>query len=171
MKSTMKLVGAVPILVGALCLGSLPSARAESDQSSKSLEGTWRVTVTPYNCQSGAPLGVSFHALLAFAQGGTMSSASANPGFQPGQFSAGFGIWKRTGRRTYTAVGDSFILFNGGPFPAGRQEIRHSIHVSADGNQFTDRASVNYFDVNDVPVPPFAPLIPGCATATGQRTE
>ena len=90
---------------------------------------------------------------------------------EPGQYSASFGVWRQTGPRTYSAVTDAFILFSGGPFPAGTQEIRHSIHVSADGSRFVDDASVHYFDVNDAPVPPQPPLIPGCATAAGQRLE
>ena len=129
------------------------------------------MTVTPYNCSTRMPLGVPFHALLAFARGGALSGASSNSGFQPGQYSASFGIWRQTGQHTYSAVTDAFILFSGGPFPAGTQEIRHSIHVSADGNRFIDDASVHYFDVNDAPIPPQAPLIPGCATAAGQRLE
>lgn len=116
------------------------------------------------NCVTKLPLGSFFHALLALAHGGTLSGASSSPVFQPGQFSAGFGVWRQTGRRTYSALSDAFILFSGGPFPAGRQEIRHSIHVSDDGNRFTDDASINYFDVNDLPAPPQAPLIPGCAS-------
>jgi hypothetical protein len=169
MKSSMRLVCVALALVGVIVLGSEAGAKAE--QSPKGLQGTWRVTVPPYNCSTRLPLGVPFHALLAFARGGTLSGASSNSGFQPGQYSASFGIRRRTGQRTYSAVTDAFILFSGGPFPAGTQEIRHSIHVSADGNRFIDDASVNYFDVNDVPIPPQAPLIPGCATAAGQRLE
>ena len=93
------------------------------------------------------------------------------PGFNRARYSASFGNWRETGQRTYTAVTDAFILFSGGPFPAGTQKIRHSIHVSADGNRFTDDASLDYVDLNDVPIPPQAPLIPGCATAAGQRLE
>jgi len=169
MKSRMRLFGVV--LVCAIALASERGAKAQSEQSPKGLQGTWRVTVTPYNCVTKLPLGSSFHALLAFARGGTLSGASSNSGFQPGQYSASFGVWRQTGQRAYSAVTDAFILFSGGPFPAGTQEIRHSIHVSADGNRFIDDASVNYFDINDVPIPPQAPLIPGCATAAGQRLE
>jgi len=61
--------------------------------------------------------------------------------------------------------------FAGGPFHAGRQEITHTIELSPDGDRFTDAASVNYFDVNDVPLPPQPPLIPGCASAVGSRFE
>ena len=168
MTSKMRLVGVALSL--AIVLGSEPSAAAQSEQSPKGLQGTWQVTVTPYNCLTKLPLGFSFHALLAFARGGTVSGASGAPE-QPGQFSASFGAWERTGIRTYRARTDAFILFPGGPFPAGRQEISHSIRVSADGTRFSDQASLDYFDVNDLPASPQAPLIPGCATAAGQRLE
>jgi hypothetical protein len=171
MTSRIRLCGLAVALVAALILGSESSTSAQSERSPRGLQGTWHVTVTPYNCSSKLPLGVSFHALLAFARGGTLSGTSANAGFQPGQYSASFGVWKATGGRTYSALTDAFILFPGGLFAAGRQEIRHSIRVSADGNAFTDQASLNYFDVNDVPAPSQPPLIPGCATAAGLRVE
>jgi hypothetical protein len=171
MKSRMRLFGVALALVCVTVLGSEPDAKAQSEPSPKGLQGTWGVTVTPYNCSNKLPLGFSFRALLAFARGGTLSGASSNAGFQPGQYSASFGVWRQTGQRTYSAVTDAFILFSGGPFTAGTQEIRHTIHVSADGNRFIDEASLNYVDVNDVPIPPQAPLIPGCATAAGQRVE
>jgi len=171
MKRSLRLIHVALAVVGVIVLGSGPGAKAQSEQSPTGLQGTWRVTITPYNCLTKLPLGASFHALLAFARGGTLSGASSNSGFQPGQYSASFGVWRQTGQRTYSAVTDAFILFSGGPFPAGTQKIRHSIHVSADGNRFNDDASVNYFDVDDVPISPPAPLIPGCATAAGQRLE
>jgi len=171
MKPNLRVIRVALALVAVIALGSEPGAKAPSQQSQKALQGTWRVTVTPYNCSTRMLIGVPFHALLTFARGGTLSGASSNSGFQPGQYSASFGIWKQTGQRTYSAVSDAFILFGGGPFPAGTQEIRHSIHVSANGQRLVDDASVHYFDVNDVPVPPQAPLIPGCATAAGQRLE
>ena len=170
MTSRMRLAGVALFLVGAIVLGSGPSATAQSEQSPNGLQGTWNVTITPYDCLTKLSLGFSFHALLAFARGGTVSGASGAP-HQPGQFSASFGLWERTGIRTYRARTDAFILFAGGPFPAGRQEIRHSIRVSADGSRFFDQASLDYFDVNDLPASPQAPSIPGCATAAGQRLE
>ena len=85
MKSSMTLVRVALAFVGVIALGSEPGAKAPSEQTHKGLEGTWRVTVTPYNCSTRMPLGVPFHALLAFAAGGTLSGASSNSGFQPGQ--------------------------------------------------------------------------------------
>ena len=54
---------------------------------------------------------------------------------------------------------------------AGRQEITHTIVLSADGSQFHDDAAVDYFDANDAAVPRTPPLIPGCATAEGRRFD
>jgi len=152
MTSRVRLSGVALALAGAIVLGSEPSASAQAEQSPKGL-------------------GFSFHALLAFARGGTLSGTSSNGGFQPGQYSASFGVWRAIGGSTYTALTDAFILFPGGPFPAGRQEISHSIRVSADGNRFTDQASLNYFDLDDLPASPQPPLIPGCATAAGLRVH
>ena len=123
MKSSLRLVRVALALMGVIVLGSEPGAKARSERSAKELQGTWRVTIAPYNCSSKVPLGVPFHALLAFARGGTLSGASSNSAFQPGQYSASFGIWRQTGHRTYSAVTNAFILFGGGPFPAGTQEM------------------------------------------------
>jgi hypothetical protein len=166
----MRLVGVALSLVGAIGLLSEQSVAAQFEQFRKGLQGTWHLTVTPYDCLTKLPLGFSFHAILAFARGGTLSGVSDAPD-QPGQFSASFGVWERTGIRTYRARTDAFILFPGGPFPVGRQAISHSIRVSADGTRFSDQASLDYFDVNDLPASPQAPLIPGCAMAAGQRLE
>jgi len=100
MKSSLRLIHVALALVGVIALGSEPGAKTPSEQTHKGLEGTWRVTVTPYNCSTRVPLGVPFHALLSFSRGGTLSGASSNSGFQPGQYSALFGIWRQTGQLT-----------------------------------------------------------------------
>ena len=169
MRFTIRLAAVGLAVFGAMLLAS-SHVRAQSEQSTRGLEGTWRATVTVRNCATGAPL-ASFHALLAFARGGTLSGASTSPVFQPGQFSPSYGSWRQTGPQAYVAVTDAFILFSGGPFVAGRQEITHTIVLSADGSQFHDDAAVDYFDANDAAVPPTPPLIPGCATAEGRRFD
>ena len=85
MKSRMRFFSVALALVGVIVLGSEPAAKTQSEQSPKGLQGTWRVTVTPFNCSTKVPLGSPFQALLAFARGGTLSGASSNSGFQPGQ--------------------------------------------------------------------------------------
>ena len=163
------ILGPALALAGVLFLSSGHSARAQSEQSAKGLEGTWRVTATQRVCPAGPPLGPPFQSLLAFARGGTLSGTTASSAFLPGQRSTDFGSWSRAGRN-YSALSEAFIMFSGGPFTQGSQTIRHSISLTQDGNGFTDIASVQFLDVNGNPVTPTA-MAPGCATATGQRLQ
>src|SRR5204863_6247098 len=79
MKSSMRLVRVALALTGVIVLGYEPGTKARSEPSAKGLQGTWRVTISPYNCSSKLPLGAPFHALLAFDRGGTLTGASSNP--------------------------------------------------------------------------------------------
>ena len=159
--------GAALALAGVFFLSSGPSVRAQSEQSAKGLEGTWRVTVTQRACPAGQPLGPPFQSLLMFARGGTLSGTTASSAFLPGQRSTDFGGWSGAGR-DYDALSEAFIIFSGGTFTQGSQTIRHSINLTKNGNGFTDIASVQFLDVNGNPVTPTA-TAPGCATAIGQR--
>jgi hypothetical protein len=164
-------------LVGALLLGSVGAVRAQAEDSALAtprasrgpawIEGVWRVTVTQTNCQTGAPLGPPFHSLLMFSAGGTMIESTSNPGFLPGQRTAGFGVWTRTGELTYQALSEALIVFSGGPFTAGSQTLSHKITLSDRGNAFTDQATVQFSDVDGTPLT----ATPGCASASGQRLE
>ncbi|HEV2278407.1 MAG TPA: hypothetical protein VGS02_09540 [Acidobacteriaceae bacterium] len=137
-------------------------AQSEASESPDSLQGTWWVTVTQYDCATGAAR-PSFTSLLAFARGGTMSETTGNPAFQPGQRTSGYGTWSSTEDDTYTSTDESFIVFSAGPFMQGTQRINHSIRV--DGNQLSDKATVQFFDTEG------RLLVSGCARATGTRLQ
>lgn len=132
----------VPMLVGFTQWPSGPK---------NGLVGTWRISVTPYNCTTGIE-NPPFAAMISFERGGTMTETTASPGFQPGQRSPGHGVWEKTGRNTYRAVSEAFILFATTPnppvpgFPQGVQRITQTIQVTHD--QFTSEASAEFFDVN-----------------------
>ena len=162
-------LGTALTLAVALIFSSGHSARAQSEQSAKGLEGTWRVTVTQRVCPAGPPLGPPFQSLLAFARGGTLSGTTASSAFLPGQRSTDFGSWSKAGR-AYSALSEAFIIFSGSPFTQGSQTIRHSISLTDDENGFADIASVQFLDANGNPVAPTA-MAPGCATAIGQRLQ
>ena len=168
-KRLTSVLGATAILAGIFFLSYGPSLRAQSEQSSIGLEGTWRVTVTQRVCQTGAPIGNPFRSLLTFARGGTMTGTTASSLYLPGQRSSDFGVWSQSGR-DYSAFDESFILFTGNGLIQGTQTLRHSISLTADRNGFTDVASVQFFDVNGNPAPPTL-TAPGCATAVGQRLQ
>ena len=91
---------ATTLAVAALLASSLantPPVRAQSSQSAsaRSLEGAWWVTVTLYNCATGAKR-PPFSSILLFSRGGTVIETTSNPAFLPGQRSIGVGTWART---------------------------------------------------------------------------
>jgi hypothetical protein len=166
-------LGSVLVFWGALLPGSARTDGAQLEQQFLAshaadkieIEGTWLVTVTQNVCETGAPIGPPFQALLTFARGGTLSGTTASTAFQPGQRSGDFGVWTQTGEHNYNALDEAFILFGAGAFTQGRQTIKHSISFTRGG--FTDAASVQFYDLNGLPLL----KTPGCATAVGQRVQ
>jgi len=151
-------------LAGVLVLGAGSTAAAQTEDPT--LQGTWRVQVTLYNCQTGqkAP---PFSSILSFNRGGTMIGNTSNAAFQPGQRTPDLGSWSHIGGNNYQAASEAYILFTSTTVPPapvfqqGTQRITQAITLN--GNQFTSVASVQFFDVSG------NLLRAGCATATGQR--
>jgi len=126
------------------------------------LQGTWRVQVNPVNCLTGAPL-PSFPVLLSFARGGILTEVMGSPAFQPGQRTAGLGVWSRSDRDTYKAVWDAFILFDSAVFKRGVQRLTWDFEL--DGEQMTFASTAQFYDISG------NPLQATCASGTGTRFE
>jgi len=148
-------------LADATATGSAP-ARA-------SLEGTYRVTITPYVCSTGQPVpNVRFHSFLSFSRGGTLLETTSNALFEPAQRSAGFAYWERTGSNSYHAVTGAWILFDStlsSRYRRGLQRIEQGIELR-DANHWSSEATVTFFDEGGTIVPPT-----GCMRAVGERME
>jgi hypothetical protein len=135
------------------------------------LEGTWEVTIVPYNCATGVDSTTSIKAYHTFAAGGTMVEATAGITFQPGQRGPGLGYWERTGWRSYRAVFQAFVLFDSpssAPPPQykrGLQRFDQGIEVQ-DADHWTSDALVTFKDTDDVTVPPS-----GCAHVSAERMQ
>ena len=134
------------------------------------LQGTWRVQVTPINCQTGAPLPIpSFSALDSYARGGTLTEVVNAAAFLPGQVTPGLGVWSHAQANAYKAVWEVFILFDtppavpGFPFKRGVQRLMRDIEVH--GDQMTFNGSSQFFDTNG------NVLAVACASGTGTRFE
>ncbi len=169
---TLNNYSAVAAIAGMLVLGSAGKALAadEVKPASRALTGTWLVQVQQRICATQEPLGDAFYALLTFASGGTMSGTTSAPIFEPGQRTGDFGVWSYSGRRTFSAVTEAFLLANSASTPPGLkrglQRIAQTITIPEDDpNTFDSAANVEFFDTNG------QLLISGCATATGQRFE
>jgi len=125
----------------------------------RQLEGTWTVTVSVVDCQSGNPLGNPFQSLLTFARGGALTETTANPMFFPAERGPGHGYWTFQ-RHAYNAVSTAFITSNG--VLAKTQTISQKIQMT-NSDQLSSVATVQFFD------PAGNLLVSGCALATGQR--
>lgn len=73
-----------------------------SAQGAKALEGTWDVTVTLRNCETGNAIR-SFPRLITFAKGGTLSEwAAGGTEFAPAIRGSGQGSWENLGDDAFT---------------------------------------------------------------------
>ena len=165
-----RLLTALVLIVGMLFVGAGLTAQARSEQAGakKELVGTWRMTITPYDCATGAER-PAFRSMVSFEEGGTLTEAALSPAFQPGQRGPGHGIWNATGDHTYSVVFEAYILFTTQPnppapgFQMGVQRVTTTIEVN--GNQSSGLASVEFFDVAGNLVST------GCSKAVGERME
>jgi hypothetical protein len=164
--------GGIPVLALAITFVLAGTAFADDDDG-HSLQGTWRVQVTQYNCATGAAV-PSFWSLLSFHRGGTESETTSNPALQPGQRTSSYGFWKPA-READSCSADpeadsisateAFILSDSPTNPPGLkkgvQKIVQCITMKGD-DSWTSNATVTFFN-ND------GTTTTGCAKAAGTR--
>lgn len=143
-----------------------------SDGDGKGLQGVWRVTVTPYDCASGATV-PSFESMLTFARGGTVAGTTSGLLYAPGQRTLDQGVWSHTDGTHYRSVSEAYILFDspaGSPVPLHRSSQRITQNITFDQDRpdtFTSLALVQYIGIGGArPV-----LATGCAKAAARRFE
>jgi len=139
-------------------------------QAPAPLEGTWLVSIQPYVCSNGRDVPVdAVLSYLTFGAGGALLEATSNPAFEPGQRGPGHGFWERTGRTSYRALIQAYILFDSTlttRYKRGYQRIDQGIEFHSD-DHWTSDATVQFL------VPPSTKPVPpsGCARATATRME
>ena len=142
----------------------------EGDAASRSyhegkLAGTWRLHMTPKNCQTGVAQ-PPFDFLVSFARGGTLTEVTNAPAFQPGQRSTGLGTWSHDRRNAYKSVSEAFILFDSSTppgFKRGVQRLEWDIQVY--GDQATIESAGKFLDADG------NLIVPTCATGSATRFE
>jgi hypothetical protein len=160
------MAGTMALALTAACVAGTPGQHV---RAAAALVGTWQVQVTTYNCMTGVE-NPAFPAYLTFGVNGTLVETTANPAFVAGQRSPGHGSWARTGRNSWRAVSEAFLLFSSaahGPFPGfsqGVQRLEQSIEFTAH-NRISSEATVQFFDAGGTL------LLSGCARAVGTRFE
>ena len=111
------------------------------------IEGAWVVTATPRDCTTGAVLGTPVRALMTFHQGGTVSESVALLLAQPGQRTAGHGVWTQTGIATFVERVASIILFDSAIFTAG-WSVSTQTNTMTDANNFSSLGDVLSYNLN-----------------------
>lgn len=129
------------------------------DGNEQGLIGSWDVTVTARDCQTGAPL-FSFLAVQTYSKGGTMQVS--NPG-DPGLIRLdGHGVWEHGKGRQYS-VAFRVLKYNPDGTFAGRDVIRDLISLDIGSETYTSTGTVDVLDANG------NLLFRGCATTTATR--
>lgn len=153
---------AAAILAATLLLATTASAGSGDPPS---LQGTWRVQVTLYNCANPNMKMPPFWSLLSFHRGGTATETTSNPALQPSQRTPGHGFWQPFGDSSYFVATEAFILFDSPTTPPGiKKGVQKILQVLSltDENNFTSAASVKFFNADGT-------VTTGCANATGTR--
>jgi len=153
----------VAIVVALLSSQATVAARG-ADAPERSLEGVWRVTVTPRNCATGVPIATAaFEALYTFHKDGTLSAWFQNSTITTTR-SPNHGLWKRD--QGWSAYSFKFVHLRynlvTGVF-IGRQEAAGTLVLGESGDDFTTDGSTALFDANDNPTGA------GCSNSIGTR--
>jgi hypothetical protein len=149
-------IGAVLALMIGVGAHLLVSAQTQNDEG---LIGSWDVTVTARDCETGTPI-FSFLAVQTYNQGGTMLASNLGA---PGSIRLeGHGVWEHgTGRVYYSAF--RVLKYDPDGSFAGRDIIRDEITLAPRSNSFVSSGSVEILDANG------NLLLRGCATTYARR--
>jgi hypothetical protein len=151
------------------CAGS-STCLAQAGKGSDNLAGAWQGKVQFTTGAFADTKDLEF--MYAFNAGGTMTESSnydAAPPVPPA-----YGVWKKVGARKYEAKYNFYqskaassadeLVKGGGWAPGGYGTLLQKINLSADGNSFDSRITLELFDKDGKGVPGG-----GEATASGKR--
>lgn len=150
------------IILPLLAAAALTWPVAASAQGAKALEGTWDVTVTLRNCQTGDAIR-SIPRMVTFAKGGTLSEfAAGGTDAMPVSRSPGHGAWAYLGDSLFT-YSVKFMRLTASGAPDGSISEVRDLAMDSSGDSFTadGRAVITFANGTQSPVL--------CATEAGTR--
>ena len=157
MKNIFQQISSLVLAAGLVILFHSVSI-AQSDKSEvSSIEGMWRIVVSPRICATGAPVGITFPAILLFQNGGTFTGTST-------AFSSAYVLWSRdAGAREYSFTSLSF-RYDGATL-LGTRRIDQTVVLAVAGDSF---ATSGTFQDHDLAGNLTAS---GCSTSVGTRFQ
>lgn len=161
-KQIMKAFGGASLVILVLAVFAQVWVSAQvQNVNEQGLSGSWDVTVTARDCESGTPL-FSFLAVQTYNQGGTMQASNLGA---PGIVSLdGHGVWNHIKGRQYSAAFRVLKYNLDGTF-AGKDVIRDVVTLDLGGDTYTSTGGVEILDPNG------NLILRGCATTTATRFE
>ncbi len=165
-KQILKAIGGVSLAILVLVVFaqvwvSAQDKNSDLSQNEQGLIGSWNLSVTLRDCQTGTAL-VNFLAMNTYNLGGTMQqSAVSNPQFRD---LAGHGIWSHQTGRDYSAALQFFSVSLDGTF-TGKVVVRSAISLGLRGNEYTSTDTAEVFDPNG------NVIATACSTTTASRFE
>ena len=154
---------AIAVLIALAILQTTVNAQ-EADGVERTIEGVWRVTITPRNCVTGAPIPTAvFESLFTFHKDGTLSAWTQNNVITttrtPSQ-----GLWRNVhgwSDYTFNTIHLRYNLTTGAY--VGRQESISTLVLGESGDDFVADGLATAFNVEGVPG------TPGCSNSVGTR--
>jgi hypothetical protein len=162
MKNTLvKSIGATGLALLLVGGAQMFAFGQNSEKQQRSIEGSWRTTVTIRNCQTGTPI-TTFQGLQTFNKGGTLAETAT--GGPPSSRTPGHGVWSQHGAQDYSFV-FMYDRFNADGTYAGSQKVRGAVVLEAGGGALSVIASTEILN------PAGQVIATGCATSTATRIE
>ena len=172
------------LTLAVLAIGAVGPATAQDrddrqfgEEQGHSLVGVWEsVAQGAVDCETREPFGPIIRSVYTIHQGGTMSEENTDPIDGPYRTS-GFGIWKRTSGRTYTAVYGHYGFTDPAsdpPFEPTKElkaivRARTQIRLSRDAKSFTENGTFEVFFPDPETSEPGDPVFSGCFSARAYR--
>jgi hypothetical protein len=150
------IVGALGALAQASPSGVIADVRSTEDSPQKTLVGAWFIDVHP-------TLIPAFVSLGTFSIDGTLTNISSVSLGTPPE-SPGYGVWVRTGRRTYASTFQT-IMGDGAGGLGGTQKVRATATLGSGGDRLTGVFQVDVFD------PSGALIVSDTGTVEGRRIK
>src|SRR5215204_4974746 len=159
-KRMLKVIGGVSLaILGLVVFAQVWVSAQVQNLNEQGLSGSWDVTVTARDCESGMPL-FSFLAVQTYNQGGTMQAS--NLGAPGAIYLDAHGVWEHEKGRQYS-IAFRVLQYNPDGTFAGKSVIRDVISLDLGGNSYTSTGGI------DILAPNGDLIIRGCATTTATR--
>ena len=162
MNSTKKLLTAVTLALACAASGRA-SDNSDRFQPMPQLQGVWLSQVTIRDCASGAAIAGPFPGMISFQTGGTIGESG--PALPNSTRGPGYGVWRRTGRSTFSET-LTFQRFDLSGIFLGTQVIHATPKVANDSRSYV--ALGGKFEVKDQHG---STIATGCSSATGVRFQ